>query len=70
MGLAGITWTWAHIDTEYEDGLHASWPPAPGLVKLVASNVLWRVYGRLVKFGACDKNGRMKPLFAVPENES
>lgn len=70
MGLAGITWAWAHIDTEYEGGLHKSWPPAPWVVKVVASNVLWRVHRGLVQFGACDKNARMKPLLMGPANEA
>ncbi|KAK0649644.1 hypothetical protein B0T16DRAFT_135241 [Cercophora newfieldiana] len=70
MGLSGIAWAWSHIDTQFEDGLWASWPPAPAPVKFLTSTMLWRVYGSMVKFGACDKHGNMKPLFAVPKDGS
>ena len=66
MGLAGIAWAWANIDTQFEDGMWASWPPAPAPAKFLIATMLWRAYWRLGKFGACDKNGRMKQLYAIP----
>ncbi|KAK0611974.1 hypothetical protein B0T14DRAFT_441033 [Immersiella caudata] len=70
MGLAGIVWAMGHIDKEYEGGMWASWPPAPGPVKFLTENLLWRLYPGLVKFAACDSHGKMKTLYAVPERES
>jgi len=66
MGLAGISWAWAHIDTQFEGGRCASWPPAPVLIRFVATTMLWRVGGRLVKFEGCDRHSRMRLMFAMP----
>jgi hypothetical protein len=70
MGVAGIVWAMGHIDKEYEGGMWASWPPAPGPVKFLTENLLWRLYPGLVKFATCDSHGKMKPLYAVPEGTS
>ncbi len=66
MGLSGIAWMWSNIDSKFEDGLWVDWPPAPAPVKFLTTTVLWRVYGGLVKFGACDRHGEMKSLELVP----
>ncbi|KAK0611867.1 hypothetical protein B0T14DRAFT_441274 [Immersiella caudata] len=65
VGTAGLVWVWANIDSEFEDGRWTDWPPAPGPVRFLVSNVFWRFYGGMAKFGAVDRHGRMKPLYAL-----
>jgi hemerythrin-like domain-containing protein len=72
VGTAGLVWVWANIDLEFEDGRWTDWPPAPAPVKFVVSQVLWRMYGGMAKFGAVDRRGKMRPLYALSkgaENE-
>jgi hypothetical protein len=69
MGMGGMTWVWAHIDAEYEGGMWAHWPDAPGPVKFLVSNVFWRVYGGMVKYGAVDRQGKLRPLYALSKVE-
>lgn len=65
VGLVGMVWIWAHLDMEFEEGRWASWPPAPGPVKFLVSTLLWKFHAGMVKFGAVDRHGRMRPLYAL-----
>ena len=65
--MSGLVWFCANLDTQYEDGLWKSWPPAPAPVKLLARSVLWWINVDARKFGAVDRVGNMRHLYAVPE---
>ncbi|KAM7220106.1 hemerythrin HHE cation binding domain containing protein [Rhypophila decipiens] len=68
MGQLSVMFS--NIDLEYEGGLWAHWPAAPGIVKLIIRWIVFPLNGNLAKFGACDRSGRLKPLYAVPAEES
>ncbi|KAK1764385.1 hemerythrin HHE cation binding domain-containing protein [Phialemonium atrogriseum] len=67
LGIMGLCACYAMLDIHYEDDLWINWPPAPGVVKFVCRNVVWRLNADMLKFGAVDKDGKMKPLYAVPQ---
>ncbi|KAK4445921.1 hypothetical protein QBC34DRAFT_412474 [Podospora aff. communis PSN243] len=72
VGLVGLVWIWANIDFEFEDGRWTNWPPAPAPVRFLVSQVIWRIHGGMAKFGAADRQGKMKPLYALskgPQSE-
>ena len=54
------------IDIHFENDLWINWPPAPAIVKFLARNIVWWFLRDIAKFGACDRLGKMKPLYAVP----
>jgi hypothetical protein len=67
IGLAGVTWFVAHLDGKYENGIWQSWPPAPAHVRIMMRYVFWWTNADARKFGAVDRMGNMKPLYAVPQ---
>jgi len=68
MGQLSVMFS--NVDVEFEGGLWANWPPAPGIVKLIVRWIVFPLNSKLVKFGSCDKYGKLKPLYAVPVEES
>ena len=67
LGFVSLVSAWAQLDTEYEGGRWKSWPPAPAPMKFLLTTLLWKWNGNLVKFGACDRHGRLRPLYAVAQ---
>ena len=70
MGLSGLVWAFSNIDSQFEGGRWQSWPPAPTPVKILVREVLWWVNSDPRKFGATDRAGNMKHLYAVPQAEA
>jgi hypothetical protein len=68
IGVSGIIWFCAHLDAQFEGGKWQNWPPAPAHVKLLMRCVLWWTNPDARKFGAVDRVGHMKPLYAVPQS--
>jgi hypothetical protein len=54
-----------NIDKAFEGGRWKEWPPAPAVIEVVVLNVAYWVHSDMWKFGACDRNCQMKPLYAV-----
>lgn len=54
------------LDIHYENDIWINWPPAPGIIKFICRSIIWRWDANVVKFGAVDSSGTMKPLYAVP----
>lgn len=52
-------------DANYEDGIWADWPPLPGPIKFMCRNVLIPWNADMVKFAPTDKNGNLRPLYAI-----
>jgi hypothetical protein len=50
----------------FGEGRWSHWPPAPAPVKFLVSTLLWRIHGGIAKFSAVDRQGKMRPLYAVP----
>jgi len=69
MGFGGMVWIWAHIDANYEGGRWSHWPPAPAPVKFLIVNLFWRFHASMAKFGAVDRNNRLRPLYALSKGE-
>ncbi len=67
IGLLGLLHAFSNIDTQYENGRWQSWPPAPAPVKILVRNVLWWTNAETRKFGATDRTGNLKHLYAVPQ---
>ncbi len=67
VGLSGIIWFCANLDSQYENGRWQNWPPAPAHVKFLMRCVFWWTNADARKFGAVDRTGHMKPLYAVPQ---
>ncbi|KAL0934155.1 hemerythrin hhe cation binding domain-containing protein [Colletotrichum truncatum] len=63
----GLPWALTTIDTEYEGGIWANIPPDPvgKLIVNVVRYVTWWAHRDWWKFGACDGNGKMQPLYAL-----
>ncbi|KAH7092133.1 hypothetical protein FB567DRAFT_516565 [Paraphoma chrysanthemicola] len=53
-----------NLDTEYEDGMWANWPPMPGPVKWGLVNVAGAVHWGWWKFASCGADGRRRVLYA------
>ncbi|OIW24587.1 hemerythrin HHE cation binding domain-containing protein [Coniochaeta ligniaria NRRL 30616] len=66
FGLTGLTIIFSMLDLHHEDGLWANWPPAPAVVNFLCRNLICWFVRDTTKFGACDRLGNMKPLYAVP----
>ena len=60
----------ANLDIHYENDLHINFPPAPWIIKFICRNIVWWKNSDQWKFGACDRLGNMKPLYAVPIEKS
>ncbi|KAK3906060.1 hypothetical protein C8A05DRAFT_30129 [Staphylotrichum tortipilum] len=67
LGVPATILCFSNIDTQYEGGMWQSWPPAPAPVKLLMQSVFWWIYADSRKFGAVDRTGKLKHLYAVPE---
>jgi len=61
---AGSVFYLMNIDTGFEDGLWAGWPPIPGPIKwgLITFS---RWTSGMWKFASCDQNGQMVKLYAL-----
>ncbi|KAK3936573.1 hemerythrin HHE cation binding domain-containing protein [Diplogelasinospora grovesii] len=66
IGTAGLCFVFANMDVHYEDDLWKSFPPAPAPVKFLVRNVFWWMNADQWKFAACDRQGKLRPLYAVP----
>jgi hypothetical protein len=60
-------WAFSNIDSQFENGRWQSWPPAPTPVKILVQCLLWWTSADARKFGATDRLGKMKHLYAVPQ---
>jgi hypothetical protein len=56
-----------NYDSEYEDGIWASWPPIPAPVRWVIVNVAKIRHPGWWKFASCDASRRRIPLYAVSD---
>jgi hypothetical protein len=66
LGLAAhLPWAFVNIDRGFEDGRWKEWPPAPATIQLVVRNITYWVHSDVWKFGSCDRNWQLKPLYAV-----
>ncbi|KAK3934693.1 hemerythrin HHE cation binding domain-containing protein [Diplogelasinospora grovesii] len=70
LGFGGMVWCFANLDVHYENDMWTQWPPAPSVVKFVCRNMLWWFHASTVKFGAVDRLGNLKPLYAAAEEKS
>jgi hypothetical protein len=70
FGLIGLTICFSIIDIHFENNTWVDWPPAPGFIKFIGRNIIWWFVGDTVKFGACDRLGNLKPLYAVPQTDT
>jgi len=59
-----MPWAWAQMDIHYEDDMWTEFPPAPWFIKFLVKNVTWWIHSDWWKFGACDRYGNLKPLYA------
>jgi hemerythrin-like domain-containing protein len=66
----GLVWVFDHMDLHYENGLWVKWPPAPSIVRSLLKSVTYLSPHSWRKFSPCDRAGKMRPLYAVPENKS
>ena len=59
-----------NLDTTYEEGLWASWPPMPAPVKWGLVNIAGAYHWGRWKFASCDSAGKPRALYALqfPEN--
>jgi hypothetical protein len=62
-----MVWAFANLDMNYENGMWPNWPPAPGPAKVLMRSVFWWIYADARKFGAVDRTGTLRHLYAVPE---
>ncbi|KAM7187697.1 hemerythrin HHE cation binding domain containing protein [Rhypophila sp. PSN 637] len=69
VSLSKLAVMFANIDVEYEGGLWKSWPPAPGFIKLLLRYIFYALNNNETRFGACDKHGRLQPLYAVADKD-
>jgi hypothetical protein len=66
--IARVPFFFLNLDQEFEGGLWADWPPAPGWVKWGMRNLVSRVRRAGVwRFACCGKDGRPKELYAFKE---
>jgi hypothetical protein len=63
-----MVFCFANLDLQYENGMWSNWPNAPAPVKILFRSVFWWLHSDSRKFGACDRTGKMRPLYAVPES--
>jgi len=70
-GLVGeLPWAFVNVDRAFENGRWKAWPPAPAVLEFIIRNVAYWVHSDIWKFGSCDRNCQLKPLYAVPEEKS
>lgn len=65
LGGYGLAWAFQQIDSEFEQGTWKDWPAAPFPVKFIAQTVMGRFYADGLKYSACDRNGKLQPLYAL-----
>jgi hypothetical protein len=59
-----------NLDTTYENGMWASWPPMPAPIKWGLVNIAGAYHWGRWKFASCDSAGKPRALYALqfPEN--
>ncbi|XDG05339.1 hypothetical protein ABKA04_004954 [Annulohypoxylon sp. FPYF3050] len=60
--LSGAVFLMVTHDVEYEDGIHAGFPPVPAAVTWGLRNVAWWAHRDWWAFAPCDSSGKMRPL--------
>jgi hypothetical protein len=65
LGLSGMCFFFANHNLHYENDLWLDFPPAPGVVKVACRYIFWWFHADVNKFGACDRKGHLKPLYAL-----
>ncbi|KAK3367904.1 hypothetical protein B0H63DRAFT_489974 [Podospora didyma] len=66
LGNFGMVWCFANLDIHFENDIWLGFPPAPAPVKFLFRNLFWWFYPDARKFGSVDRQGKLKPLYAVP----
>jgi len=67
LGLTqGMPWCFVNLDIHFEEDRWMNWPPAPAPIKFVVRYLTYWIHSDSWKFGACDRGGNMRPLYAVP----
>ena len=66
--MPALVFAFANVNVHYEDDMWLAWPPAPAPVKVLARSVFWWMYADSRKFGAVDRAGKLRHLYAVPES--
>jgi hypothetical protein len=66
VGLKKLTVILSMLDIHYEDDTHISFPPMPAPISFITRNIIWWFVSGTTKFGASDRYGNLKPLYAVP----
>jgi hemerythrin-like domain-containing protein len=69
LGMEGLCIAFSDLDYEFEGGIWHAFPPAPGFVVFLQQKVFSWIWSDQWKFGSCDRNGRLKPLYAVPQDK-
>jgi hypothetical protein len=54
-----------NLDTTFENGMWANWPPMPAPIKWGMMNVAGSWHGGWWRFSSCDAQGKPKNLFAL-----
>ncbi|KAF2728412.1 hypothetical protein EJ04DRAFT_477391 [Polyplosphaeria fusca] len=54
-----------NIDTTYEDGMWASWPPMPAPIRWGLVNIGGAYHWGWWKFASCDASGKPRPYYAL-----
>ncbi|EQB51459.1 hypothetical protein GCG54_00014953 [Colletotrichum gloeosporioides] len=69
--LDGLPWALTTMDSAFEGGLWADVPPDPvgKLILKIVRYVTWWLHRDWWKFGACDGNGNMQPLYALRDGK-
>jgi hemerythrin-like domain-containing protein len=67
IGGPGMVYCAANIDMGFEGGMWTNFPPAPAPVKAFVRNILWWVHPECRKFASVDRSGKLRPLYAVPQ---
>lgn len=60
--LAGAVFVMATHDVDYENGIHAGFPPIPAAITWGLRNVAWWAHRDWWAFAPCDRLGKMRPL--------
>lgn len=53
-----------NLDATFEGGRWATWPPMPGPIRWILTNVVGTYYGNWWRFASCSANGNPRGLFA------
>ena len=63
--VSTLPFVWVNLDTTFEGGIWANWPPAPKAVVWVLRNVLSKWNSKVWRFGSTDLQGRPHQLLAL-----